>query len=77
MGYVDHEAAPQPDPLTRLRGAAAAVADLHRPADDRTQAEPDDRAGPDAPGLDMAAHADRFDELHDALVAVLADVDRG
>lgn len=76
MGYVDHEAAPQPDTLTRLRGAAAAVGDLDQPATGQPanrQAEPHD--GTHAPDLD--AHADRFSELHDALVAVLADVDRG
>ena len=31
----------------------------------------------DHAGFDAAVHADRFAELHDALVTVLADVDRG
>jgi hypothetical protein len=62
---VDH----QPDPLTRLRAAATAVSDLAVPGDGEQH---DDGAG-----IDAAAHADRYDELHDALVAVLADVDRG
>ena len=35
-----------------------------------------DEAGTDA-GFDATAHEDRFGELHDALVTVLADVDRG
>ena len=33
-------------------------------------------AGTDG-GFDATVHADRFGELHDALVTVLADVDRG
>jgi hypothetical protein len=61
---VDHEG---PDPLARLRAAAAAVADLDAP---------DEGAAQDA-GFDVTEHADRFSELHDALVTVLADVDRG
>jgi hypothetical protein len=66
---VDHEPAPETDPLTRLRTAAAAVSDLDVPGDGEQH---DDGAG-----IDAVAHADRYDELHDALVAVLADVDRG
>lgn len=70
---MDHEG---PDPLTRLRAAAAAVANLDAPAD-----QPDsqlvDQPGDGAPAFDATAHADRFSELHDALVSVLADVDRG
>jgi hypothetical protein len=69
--------------LTRLRAAAAAVADLdaadHAPdhAPDHTpDGRPDD--GPDgAAAFDATDHADRFSELHDALESVLADVDRG
>jgi hypothetical protein len=67
---VDHEG---PDPLTRLRAAAAAVADLDRP----DEASHDDPGQDTAPGFDAAAHADRFSELHEALETVLADVDRG
>lgn len=71
MGSVDHDLAPEPDPLTRLRAAAAAVSDLDVPGND----EQDDPG--DASGLDAGAHADRFEELHESLVAVLGDVDRG
>jgi hypothetical protein len=71
---VDHEG---PDPLTRLRAAAAAVADLDRPDDGPDEASHDDPAPDTAPGFDAAAHADRFSELHEALETVLADVDRG
>ncbi|MCD2194753.1 hypothetical protein LQ327_15380 [Actinomycetospora endophytica] len=72
---MDHEAVPEPDPLTRLRAAAAAVSDLDT-------SEPASGDGPqdgprEDPGLDAGAQADRFEELHEALVAVLADVDRG
>lgn len=69
MVGVDHDG---PDPLTRLRAAAAAVADLDGDDAPANPAEPDGGAG-----FDAAAHADRFSELHDALVTVLADVDRG
>ena len=65
MAGVDQEG---PDPLTRLRAAAAAVTDL-----DAAQVGADDH---EQAGFDAAAHADRFSELHDALVTVLADVDR-
>jgi hypothetical protein len=81
---VDQEDRPASAELLRLRAAAAAVADLDRPAhrgpadpahdeiDDETDDETDDDAG-----FDATTHADRFSELHDALVTVLADVDRG
>ena len=63
--------------LTRLRAAAAAVADLDRPGDAATPGDTTpDVTGTDA-GFDATLHADRFAELHDALVTVLADVDRG
>ncbi|NMO89310.1 hypothetical protein [Actinomycetospora sp. TBRC 11914] len=79
---MDHEG---PDPLTRLRAAAAAVADLdapdeapaHDPANDPGRDPAPDAAHGTATGFDATAHADRFSELHDALVSVLADVDRG
>ena len=86
MADVDHEGLPEPDPLTRLRAAATAVAELDGPAspaadpgatDPSGQHGAGEQAGPEAAGLDVAAHADRFSELHDALVAVLADVDQG
>ncbi|HEY2194767.1 MAG TPA: hypothetical protein VGH76_21070 [Actinomycetospora sp.] len=70
---MDHDG---PDPLTRLRAAAAAVSDLD--ADLDGDDAPGDPAEHDrGAGFDAAAHADRFTELHDALVTVLADVDRG
>jgi hypothetical protein len=73
---VDQEDRPASEQLLRLRAAAAAVADLDRPAHrepaDRTHEGADEDAG-----FDATAHADRFSELHDALVTVLADVDRG
>jgi hypothetical protein len=74
---VDHDLAPEPDPLTRLRAAAAAVSDLDVPGDG-AQDDPG-LAGhaTEATALDAGAHADRFSELHESLVAVLADVDRG
>lgn len=72
MVSVDHDLAPEPDPLTRLRVAAAVVSDLDVPGDG-------EQDGPAAGGRasDIGAHADRFSELHEALEAVLADVDRG
>jgi hypothetical protein len=89
---VDQAGDPASEALTRLRAAAAAVADLGRPTHDPPlgDAIPGDTApgetargetvtdetGTDA-GFDATAHADRFSELHDALVTVLADVDRG
>ncbi len=79
MVGVEQEDRPASEELARLRAAAAAIADLDgAPAD----AGPDGEApgaephGADA-GFDAAVHADRFAELHDALVTVLADVDRG
>lgn len=63
MVTVDHSLASAPDSLTRLRVAAAAVSADHDPGG--------------SVELDAGAAADRFEELHDALVAVLADVDRG
>jgi hypothetical protein len=90
---VDQAGEPATEALTRLRAAAAAVADLDRPAHDpplddaipgdaipgdtiHGHGTPGETTGPDA-GFDATAHADRFSELHDALVTVLADVDRG
>ncbi len=72
MVGVDQQDEPTPEALVRLRAAAAGVADLDEPAGDAAE----DEAGADA-GFDATAHADRFAELHDALVTVLADVDRG
>ncbi len=69
MAGVDQQDLPGPDPLTRLRAAAAAVTDL--------DASDDDAGHDEQAGFDATAHADRFSELHDALVTVLADVDRG
>jgi hypothetical protein len=69
---VEQQDGPASEGLLRLRAAAAAVADLDGPPD----ATPEDTAPAD-PGFDATAHADRFSELHDALVTVLADVDRG
>ena len=84
MVTVDHEPAPETDPLTRLRAAAWAVSDLdvpgragHQDAGHQDAEHQDAEHQDDGPGIDAAAHADRYDELHDALVAVLADVDRG
>lgn len=69
MESVDQDLVGEPDPLTRLRAAAAAVSDLDAPGDG-------DQHDP-SPVADLDAHADRFSELHESLVAVLADVDRG
>ena len=93
MAGVDQQDLPGPDPLTRLRTAAAAVAELDGSGDDAghgddadhsEHAGPDDQVGSGAQagsgeqaGFDAGEHADRFSELHDALVTVLADVDRG
>ena len=71
MVGVDQEGEPTSEALVRLRAAAAGVADL-----DDDAADASDEPGADA-GFDATAHADRFSELHDALVTVLADVDRG
>ena len=74
---MDQEGPTGPDPLTRLRAAAAAVADLDAPAaEHHDQAHGHDHAHDEPSGFDAEAHADRFSELHDALVTVLADVDR-
>ncbi|TDQ46918.1 hypothetical protein EV188_1145 [Actinomycetospora succinea] len=51
------------DALAALQGAVAALPDAASGAD-----EGDD--------FDAAEHATRFEAVHDALVAVLADVDR-
>ena len=72
MVDVDQDGRPGSEELARLRAAAAAVAALDGPA----YPLPDDEAAADA-GFDATVHADRFSELHDALVTVLADVDRG
>lgn len=92
MVGVDQADEPATAALTRLRAAAAAVADLDRPDDGTTPATtppgetPLDRTAPEDTtpdeagtyaGFDATVHADRFAELHDALVTVLADVDRG
>ena len=87
MAGVDQQDLPGPDPLTRLRTAAAAVAELDGSGDDAghgddadhsEHAGPHDQMGSGAQaGFDAGEHADRFSELHDALVTVLADVDRG
>jgi hypothetical protein len=89
---VDQAGEPATEALTRLRAAAAAVADLDRPTHDPPLGDAipgDTTPGETAPGetvtgetvtdagFDATAHADRFSELHDALVTVLADVDRG
>jgi hypothetical protein len=68
---VDQEGEPPSEALARLRAAAAGVADLDDEAAHAT-GEPEADAG-----FDATAHAERFSELHDALVTVLADVDRG
>jgi hypothetical protein len=68
---------PTSDALARLRAAAAAVTDLDGPADDVDHAPDGDHAPEEDGGFDAATHADRFSELHDALVTALADVDRG
>jgi hypothetical protein len=74
---VDQDGRPESAELARLRAAAAAVAALDGPAHGETaHGGPDDEAAADA-GFDATVHADRFSELHDALVTVLADVDRG
>jgi hypothetical protein len=81
---VDQAGEAASEGLTRLRAAAAAVADLDRPHDE-PGATPDEAGGHPGPGpgsgsdagFDATVHADRFSELHDALVTVLADVDRG
>jgi hypothetical protein len=79
---VDQDGRPESEDLLRLRAAAAAVAALDGPAhhdaahDEAAHHGPDDEAAADA-GFDATVHADRFSELHDALVTVLADVDRG
>jgi hypothetical protein len=71
-GARDHEAGAQnagapdgDDPVTRLRTSAAAVADLDLPTEGAGQDEE----------YDATAHAELFSDLHDALVAVLTDLD--
>jgi hypothetical protein len=71
---VEQEGGPASGELARLRAAAAAVADLDTGSDG--EAHGAETHGDDA-GFDAGVHADRFTELHDALVTVLADVDRG
>jgi hypothetical protein len=75
---VDQAGEAASEGLTRLRAAAAAVADLDGPADEPGEAGSNPGTGPGSDaGFDATVHADRFSELHDALVTVLADVDRG
>jgi hypothetical protein len=65
-GAAQHGAAQHgADPVTRLRATAAAVADLDLPAEGAGQDEE----------YDATAHAELFSDLHDALVAVLTDLD--
>ena len=76
MVDVDQDGRPESEELVRLRAAAAAVAALDGPAHhEAAHHGPDDEAAD--VGFDATVHADRFSELHDALVTVLADVDRG
>lgn len=62
-----HGDAPTGDALASLRAAVAAL-----PGDGQADGQTEDQAG----GFDAAEHATRFEAVHDALVAVLADVDR-
>ena len=74
MVGVDQVGEAASEALARLRAAAAAVAELDGPHHE-PDATPDEAA--QEAGFDATVHADRFSELHDALVTVLADVDRG
>lgn len=86
------EGDPTPDDaqaaVAALRAASSRVAELDAPAAGSSVESPDGPgtgAGPDAPRLpgggldpdfDVAEHAERFEELHDALASVLATLDR-
>lgn len=59
------------DALTALRTASARVAELVPEPTSPGTDEADDHA------FDAAEHAGRFEDLHEALSAVLDDLDRG
>lgn len=66
-----------PDALLALRAAAEGVARLDRETVGAVGAVgTGPGAGSDETAFDATGHAQRFEVFHDALVAVLADLDR-